>query len=161
MKKIAASVVKMTIVFVAILSLIVAVNAGQVSLQQKTETKTPFMLKPTDFYANITFKVFEGEGCECVLLGGSFINATGRDTDHLTSGVTDDKGVCVLQLQFDKTYRVSVQISDHESVLYDFNVLDDQSFTFNLKKTVTSSNPVPASMHAVLQQLSFVKKVLK
>jgi hypothetical protein len=160
MKKISATVVKIMFVFVATLSLIVAVNAGQVSLTQKTVIKAPVKLNPTDFYANITFSVFEGDGCECVPMSGSFVNATGRDTDHYTSNITNDKGVCVLQLQFDKTYRVSVQISDHESVLYDFNVLDDQSFTFNLKKIVTSPNPALVSTHAMLQRLSFVKKVL-
>lgn len=117
-------------------------------------------LKPTDFYTNITYKVYEGEGCECVPLGGCFVNATRLDTDHTAFNVTDDKGVCMLQLQFDKIYRVSVQISDHESMLYDFNVIDDQTFAFNLKKTVTSLTPVPSALQTMLQRISFLKKVL-
>jgi hypothetical protein len=155
MKKLAASMVKMSIAMVAILSLIVAVNAGQVALQPKKENNAP-----TDFYANITVKVFEGDGCECVPLGGSFVNATGRDTDHNDFNVTNDKGECVLHLQFDKTYRVSVQIGDHESVLYDFNVLDDQTFVFNLKKSSASSSPVPSALQIVLNKVAALKKIL-
>lgn len=155
MKNLTASVVKMSIAVIAILSLIIAVNAGQVALQPNTDKENP-----TDFYANITFKVFEGDGCECVPLGGSFINATGLDTDHNAFNVTNDRGVCVLQLQFDKTYRVSVQISDHETVLYDFNVIDDQTFAFNLKKTVTSPTPVPSALQMILQKVSSLKKIL-
>jgi hypothetical protein len=49
----------------------------------------------------------------------AFINTIGRDTDHLTSRLTNDNGSCVLQLQFDKTYRVSIQTNNHESVLFD------------------------------------------
>jgi len=155
MKNLAASMVKMSIAMVAILSLIVAVNAGQVALQPKKENNAP-----TDFYANITVKVFEGDGCECVPLGGSFVNATGRDTDHNDFNVTNDRGECVLHLQFDKTYRVSVQIGDHESVLYDFNVLDDQTFVFNLMKTSTSSNPVPSALQIVLNKVAALKKII-
>ena len=155
MKNLTASMVKMSIAMVAILSLIVAVNAGQVAPQPKKENSAP-----TDFYANITVKVFEGDGCECVPLGGSFVNATGRDTDHNDFNVTNDKGECVLHLQFDKTYRVSVQIGDHDSVLYDFNVLDDQTFVFNLKKTSASSSPVPAALQIVLNKVAALKKIL-
>jgi hypothetical protein len=155
MKNFVASMVKLSIAVVAILSLIVAVNAGQVALQPKEENNAP-----TDFYANITVKVFDGDGCECVPLGGSFVNATGRDTDHNDFNITDDRGVCVLHLQFDKTYRVSVQIGDHESVLYDFNVLDDQTFVFNLKKTSAASSSVPSAIQIVLNKVAALKKIL-
>jgi hypothetical protein len=160
MKKISSAIIKIAVVILAVFFLIIAANAGNVSNTPNVEKKTESKNVLTEFYANITFSVFEGEGCECVPLRGSFINATGRDTDHSAFGVTNDKGVCVLQLQFDKTYRVSVQISNHESVLYDFNVLDDQSFTFNLKKTQASSTFVPLSMHAILQRVLFIKKIL-
>jgi hypothetical protein len=155
MKNLSSSVVKMSIAVVAILSLIVAVNAGQVALQPKKENNAP-----TDFYANITVKVFEGDGCECVPLGGSFVNATGRDTDHNDFNVTNDRGECVLHLQFDKTYRVNIQIVDHESVLYDFNVLNDQTFVFNLKKTSTSSDPVPSAIQLFLHKVTALHKLL-
>jgi hypothetical protein len=155
MKNLGSSMVKMSIAVVAILSLIVAVNAGQVALQPKKENNAP-----TDFYANITVKVFEGDGCECVPLGGSYVNATGRDTDHMDFNVTNDRGECVLHLQFDKTYRVSVQIGDHESVLYDFNVLNDQTFVFNLKTTKASSNLVPSAVQLVFQKIAALKKIL-
>jgi len=155
MKNLRASMVKLSIATVAILSLIVAVNAGQVALQPKEENNVP-----TDFYANITVKVFDGDGCECVPLGGSFVNATGRDTDHNDFNVTNDRGVCVLHLQYDKTYRVTIQVVDHESVMYDFNVLDDQTFVFSLKKTSTVSSPVPSALQIVLNKLAVLKKIL-
>jgi len=160
MKKISSAMVKMAVVLLAVFSLIIAANAGYVSLKPRMEKHTVLSNAPTDFYANITVRVFEGEGCECVPLRGVFINATGRDTDHLTSGLTDDNGSCVLQLQFDKTYRMSIQNSDHESVLFDFLVLDDQPFTFNLKK-VESSSGFASLAHALFHKLELVKKLIK
>ena len=97
------------------------------------------MKSQTDFYANITFNVYEGEGCSCVPLRGGPLNATVRNTDHFTSGVTDDNGNCVLQLEYDKTYRVSIQAVDYEFVLLDFVVLDNQVFSFHMKVIDTSS----------------------
>jgi hypothetical protein len=155
MKNLRATMVKLSIAMIMILSLIVAVNAGQVAFQPTKENHAP-----TDFYANITVKVFDGDGCECEPLGGTFVNATGRDTDHNDFNVTDDRGACVLHLQFDKTYRVSIQTVDHESVLYDFNVLDDQTFVFNLKKITTASNLVPSTLQLVLNKVEALKKLL-
>ncbi len=159
MKKISSAMLKMAIIIVAIFSLIVAANAGYVPLTQHIEKKKTVLNAPTDFYANITIHVYEGEGCECVPLRGVPINATGRDTDHLTSGITDDNGSCILQLQFDKTYRVSIQDSGHESALFDFLVLDDQPFFFNLKKIEGSSGMISLT-HALLQKMELVKKLI-
>ncbi|MCJ7698366.1 MAG: hypothetical protein MUO73_08580 [Thermoplasmata archaeon] len=133
MKKISSAMVKMVVVLLAVFSLIIAANAGYVSSNLKSLKTTQMMNTQTDFYANITFNVYEGEGCGCVPLRGVPLNATGRDTDHFTSGVTDDNGTCVLQLEYDKTYRVSIQAVDHESVLFDFVVLDNQAFSFHMK----------------------------
>jgi hypothetical protein len=45
-------------------------------------------------------------------------------------------------------------------VLYDFNVLDDQTFVFNLKKTSTSSSPIPSALQIVLNKVAALKKIL-
>lgn len=147
---------KMAVVTLAVFSLIIAANAGFNSMGQKT---TKIMSAQTDFYANITINVFEGEGCGCVPLRGIPINATGRDTDHFTSGLTNDNGTCVLQLEYDKTYRVSIQAVDHESVLFDFLVLDNQAFSFHMKVLDTSSFRL-SFFQMILQKILFAKKLI-
>ena len=159
MKKISSAMVKMVVVLLAVFSLIVAANAGYVSSNLKSQKTTQVMNTKTDFYANITFNVYEGEGCGCVPLRGVPLNATGRDTDHFTSGVTDDNGTCVLQLEYDKTYRVSIQAVDHESVLFDFVVLDNQAFSFHMKVIDTSSYHF-SFIHMMLQKIVLAKKLL-
>jgi hypothetical protein len=133
MKKISAAMMKIAVVVVAVFSLIIAANAGYVSSQAHTITTTSIQNASTDFYANITVQLYEGTGCDCYPIRDEPINATGRDTDHFTSGVTDDRGQCILQLEFDKTYRISIQDANHESVMMDFVVIDNQAFTFHMK----------------------------
>jgi len=150
--------VKMAVVLLAVFSLIVAANAGYVSSNLKSQKTTQMMNTQTDFYANITFNVYEGEGCGCIPLRGVPINATSRDIEHHnTSGVTDDNGTCVLQLEYDKTYRVSIQAVDHESVLFDFVVLDNQAFSFHMKVIDTSSYHF-SFIHMMLQKIVLAKK---
>jgi len=157
MKKILSAIVKMAVVLVAVFSLIIAANAGNVSNSVQNNKTTPIRTTLFDFYANITFNVYEGEGCGCVPLRGVPINATGRDTDHSTSGLTDDNGQCVLQLEYDKTYRVSMVEENHESVLFDFVVIDNQEFWFHMKVIETSIH-VPSFLQMMLQKI-FVKKL--
>jgi hypothetical protein len=160
MKKTSSALFKTGVVLLAVCSLIIAANAGYVSLPTHAEKKTIVKNAPTDFYANITIHVYEGEGCECVPLIGVPINATGRDTDHITSNVTDENGSCILYVQFDKTYRVGIQFPGYESVLFDFLVLDNQPFAFNLKKTQSSSDFM-AFAHTLLQKIQLAKKLIK
>ena len=150
---------KMAVVLLAVFSLIIAANAGYVSSNLKSQRTTQMMNTQTDFYANITFNVYEGEGCGCVPLRGVPLNATGRDTDHFTSGVTDDNGTCILQLEYDKTYRVSIQALDHESVLFDFVVIDNQAFSFHMKVIEESSYHF-SFLQMMLQKIHFAKKLI-
>jgi len=151
---------KMAVVLLAVFSLIIAANAGYVSSNLKSQRTTQMMNTQTDFYANITFNVYEGEGCGCVPLRGVPLNATGRDTDHFTSGVTDDNGTCILQLEYDKTYRVSIQALDHESVLFDFVVIDNQAFSFHMKVIEESSYHF-SFLQMMLQKIHFAKKLIQ
>lgn len=153
--------VKMVVVFVAVFSVIVAANAGYVSnIKNDSKINTPMQTSQTDFYANITFYVYDGVGCGCVPIRELLLNATGRDTDHSTSGVTDNNGKCVLQLQYDKTYRISIQKKDYESVLFDFGVIDDQVFSFHMKELETSSHQL-SFLQMMLQKIISAKKLIR
>lgn len=151
--------VKMAVVVVAVCSLIIAANAGYVTNNVSDEKTPPIIMTQTDYYANITFYVFEGEGCGCVPLRAVPLNVTGRDTDHSTSGITDDNGKCILQLEYDKTYRVSIQQKDFESVLFDFVVIDDQVFSFHMKEREISSSPL-TFVQMMLQRISLAKEFI-
>jgi hypothetical protein len=159
MKKITSAMVKMAVVLLAVFSLIIAANAGYVSSNLKSQKTTQIMNTQATFYANITFNLYEGDGCGCIALPNVRINASSRGNEHHNiSDVTDDNGNCVLQLMY-TTYRVSIKDKDHESVLFDFEVIDDQTFSFHLKQIKDSSYRF-SFIQMMLQKLVLAKQFL-
>ena len=161
MKKILSAIVKIMVVVLVVFSLIIATNAGYAETNQKSQKTVQISNIQTIFYANITFNVYEGEACDvgCIPLRGVTINATSRDIEHhITSAVTDDNGKCVLQLLY-TTYRISFQEKDHEAVLFDFEVIGDQTFSFQTKKIETSLNYLSFAQ-MMLQKIILTKKLI-
>ncbi|MBU1940915.1 MAG: hypothetical protein KKC68_04005, partial [Candidatus Thermoplasmatota archaeon] len=107
-------------------------------------------------FAQITIFLSEGEGCGCTPIRYAPITAYGLTTDHNTSGITDEEGICVLELEFDQTYRVLIDIEGYHRVLFDFEVIDDQSFTFHMK--VAKGTPVFFNgLSQILQRIENIK----
>jgi hypothetical protein len=156
MKKLSSAIVKMVVVLVAVFSVMIAANAAYVSHAYRSEQTAQKSSASTEFYAAITIHLYQGEGCGCVPLREVFINATGRDTDHSASNVTDQNGMCILFLEYDKTYRLRIEQKDYESVLFDFVVLDDQTFSFHVKEVETSAKGF-SLLQMVLQKILLQK----
>lgn len=80
------------------------------------------------------------------------------DTDHNDSGFTDDNGLCILELEYDATYRVTLEIEAFQMVLFDFVVIDDQTFTFHMQKEDTST-PNLSLLQTFVQKISRLKNL--
>jgi hypothetical protein len=91
------------------------------------------------FFAEITFNLYEGTGCGCVPVRNASITAWGLDVDHNASGITDDNGKCILQLEINYNYRVTIEAEGFQTVMFDFLILDDQTFVFHLGEKGGSS----------------------
>jgi hypothetical protein len=91
------------------------------------------------FFAEITFNLYEGTGCGCVPVRNASITAWGLDVDHNASGITDDDGKCILQLEINYNYRVTIEAEGLQTVMFDFLILDDQTFVFHLGEAGGSS----------------------
>lgn len=98
----------------------------------------------TQFLAEITFILYVGDGCGCHPIEGASITALGLDIDHNDSGVTDEFGVCILQLEIKYNYKVQIEADGFQNIVFDFLVVDDQTFTFHLaEKEVNYSHGNP------------------
>ena len=160
MKKIRSAVLKTAIMLFAILSLVIAANAGYSTIQrEKQEIKISGNGALSEFYAEISFYTYEGEGCGCQPVRNAPIFAQGLDTDHSASNTTDDDGLCVLELEYDATYRVTIEVDAFQMILFDFVVIDDQTFTFHLQEEEESSTPNVLLLHNLLQKLSHMKNL--
>lgn len=143
----------MAVVFVAAFSLVIGTHAGVTSTNQKT---TKSMSASVEFYGNIIFNVFEDDGCRCAPFQGVQMNTIRRDTDHSISGITNE-GTCIPALEDDKTYRRSIQEQRYESVLFDFVVIDDQTFS-NHMKAIQASISYFSFIHLMSQKLFQIKQ---
>ena len=92
------------------------------------------------FDAEITFTIVVDDGCGCNPIEGVLIKAYGGS--GYTEGVTDENGTLILQLEINAEYRVEITAEDYRSILFDFNVIDDQYFVFQMVKKGTSSQTV-------------------
>ena len=101
------------------------------------------------FDAEITFTILTGEGCACDPIDGVTVIASGGEgTDQ---GVTDENGTCVLTLVILGEYEVFILKDGYLDINFEFNVVDDQWFTYHLLKKDVSS---PQTM-SLFQQIIF------
>jgi len=144
MRKNRSIVFNTTVVLLIMVFLIVAANTGYSAIQQeKMDIKTSGTPHQTTFYAEISFYTYKGEGCSCQPLRNAPISAQGLDTDHNDSGFTDTNGLCILELEFDATYQVTIEIESYQKVIFDFYVIDDQTFSFHMQEEDVSVQNVP------------------
>jgi hypothetical protein len=158
MKKIPSVVIITALMLLTIFSLIIVANASTNLFEYTRGKNINNGGNPIEFYAKISFTVFEGEGCACEPIPLTSISAYGRDTDHFDTNITDIYGFCVLELEYDATYRVTVEIEEFQKVIYDFKVLDDQPFSIHLQEIEESSNTNRFFTYNVIQHLIKLKK---
>jgi len=158
MKRIKSAVMA-SLIIVAAFSLIVAANAVNIEMQQNILSKTKNNnSNQLTSYAQISFYVYEGGGCGCVPIINVSIYAYGLDTDHNDSGFTDEYGLCILELEYDHTYRVLIEDEEFQNILFDFYVLDDQTFAFHLDEDSPTQNfPV---LYNLLQRVEMAIKLI-
>jgi len=162
MKRIKSATVAFVIIL-ATFSFIVAANAINIGTQQETTVQN----KEKDngnhplFFAEITFNIFEGTGCGCVPIPGASIASYGLDTDHNNSCITDDNGVCILEFEYDRTYRVTIEAEEFQMVLFDFLVIDNQIFTFHMQEKEDSSSHNFPVLYNLLQRIESAVNLFK
>jgi len=144
MKKMKVSVLMTVLVVLATFAFAVTVDAVNMRTQQANQISgqkhvindyNPQSL----FFAEITFNLYEGTGCGCVPVRNASITAWGLDVDHNTSGFTDNDGKCILQMEINYNYRVTIEAEGFQTVMYDFLVIDNQPFVFHLGEKDGSS----------------------
>jgi len=137
MKKMKASVLMAVLVVLATFALAITVGAVNLKIQQANqisgEKQIINVYRPQPlFLAEITFNLYEGSGCGCVPVRNASITAWGLDVEGNTSGFTDDQGKCILQLEINYNYRVTIEAEGFQMVMFDFLILDDQQFVFHM-----------------------------
>ena len=132
------------IILMAILILVstfaIGIAAEAVLMKYQDNNFNSRISQPSLFDAEITFTIVVDDGCGCNPIEGALIKAYGGS--GYDEGVTDENGTLILQLEINSEYRVEITAEGFRSILFDFNIIDDQYFVFQMVKKGTSSQTV-------------------
>ncbi|KYK34638.1 MAG: hypothetical protein AYK22_04955 [Thermoplasmatales archaeon SG8-52-3] len=95
------------------------------------------------FFTEITFTIMINDGCGCNPIEGVSVSAFGGAGND--QNVTDINGKCILLLEINSEYTVSITHDEYIPVLFDFVVIDEQFFVFQMTlkdESVHSLTPV-------------------
>jgi hypothetical protein len=114
------------------------------------------------FFAVIEFYLYVGDGCGCDPIVNVPIFAYGLDTDHNDTNVTNVDGFCILELEINSNYRVIIEDENEEYqiIMFDFLIVDDQTFTFHLQELDDSISQNLPLLHNILQRFEVSLKSL-
>lgn len=119
----------------------IGINAEDIFVNNKQEKIQNELNQNAFFEAEITFYVLTGEGCGCTPIPGALISAYSGEGN--TSGVTDEDGLCILTMVILGEYEIFIEVDGYHMINFEFNVLDDQTFTFHMfEKKGSSQNEV-------------------
>ena len=139
---------KLLIILIASIFVIASLAIGTAAGIAKSNTQTNEMpnqqinenFAPASmFTAIINFQLYVRDGCGCSPVTGAAISAWGLDIEDNDSAITDDIGVCNLELEINYNYKVTIEAEGFHTIEFDFLVVDDQDFTFYLDEVDESS----------------------
>jgi hypothetical protein len=125
----------------------IGINAKDIFLNNKQEKMQDEISQQALFDAEITFNVLTGEGCACTPIPGAKISAYSGEGN--TSNVTDEDGLCILTLVILGEYNIIIEADGYQMIDFEFNVLDDQTFTFHMFEKRESSQSIVSSQYGL------------
>ena len=133
------------IIFVVILMVLstftIGIAAEAVFMKNQQKNINNSISQPSLFDAEITFTIVIDDGCGCNPIEGVHIQAYGGSGSD--EGVTDENGTLILYLEINAEYRVDITSEEYRPIRFDFNIIDDQYFVFQMKERGTSSYSIP------------------
>ena len=155
-----SKIIRASITILLVVSLFTTMAIGGFDEEIAQKNKHP--ANQSLFFAQIEFTLFVGDGCACDPIEDVQIVAFGLDTGHNDSNITNDDGFCVLELEIDSNYRVIIEDENEEYqiIMFDFLIVDDQTFTFHLQELDDSISQNFPMLHNLLQRIEVSLKSL-
>ena len=125
--------------------------AQSILIQPKHKDITNKIIQNTNYDAMITFYVYDGEGCACEPLVGAYINATSSEGPEYN--ITDEDGKCVLPMVIYIEYRVTIEAESYHKIMFDFDVVYDQTFKFHAGEVIVESAQNILQVHQIILAL--------
>ncbi len=126
------------VVILMILSTVAIGIAAESVITKNQEKNINNQVNQRSFFdAEIKFTVVVDDGCGCNPIEGAIIKAYGGS--GYNEGVTDKNGTVIFYLEINAEYRVEIESENYLKILFDFDIIDDQYFVFQMIKKEKSS----------------------
>ena len=144
-----------TTFFVAVLMIlttyVIGVAADSVFINNQQNIRND-NVEDMPFFVEITFTILINDGCGCNPIEGVTVSAYGGAGND--ENVTNIDGVCVLLLEVNSEYTVSITQESYIPVLFDFVVLDEQFFNFQMTLKDDSTNSINSFISHITEILN-------
>jgi hypothetical protein len=150
MKRVKTSIFLVIMMVLAIF--VLGVAAESVFLKNHQKKLNIDMGKQSFFNATIKFTVLINDGCGCNPIEGARVYAAGGAGND--EGFTDIDGNCILELKINSEYTVLITHEHYIPVLFDFVIIDDQFFVFQMSLIDDSTNLIMPVTHTTLNSLN-------
>ena len=139
-----------TTILVAILMIlttfVLGVAAESVFMKNQQRNQSDIIEDMPLFFIEISFTILINDGCGCNPIEGVTVSAFGGAGND--ENVTDIDGKCVLLLEINSEYTVSITEENYIPVLFDFVIIDEQFFVFQMTlKDESTSSIMPVLNH--------------
>ena len=150
MKKIKTSILVVIIMILSTLTIGVAAESAFIKNQIKTSNSS--VSDQPIFFVDISFRIVINDGCGCNPIEGVTVGAFGGAGNDVN--VTDIDGNCVLSLEIDSIYTVEITAEGYVPIIFEFVVIDEQYFVFEMSVIDDSVNSMIPVFHNMIRVLS-------
>jgi len=145
-----------TTILIAILMIfttfVIGVAAESVLINNLPKISNNKVSDESIFFTEITFKIVINDGCGCNPIEGVTVSAFGGAGNDMN--VTDIDGTCVLVLEIDSIYTVEITAEGYVPVIFEFIVVDEQYFVFQMSLVDDSVNSMIPAFQNIIRILS-------
>ncbi len=139
-------------IFLILTTSLIGVAAESVFMNNQQKNQSGIIEDTPLFFTDITFTIMINDGCGCNPIESVTVSAFGGAGND--ENVTDIDGKCVLLLEIDSQYTVSITHESYIPVLYDFVVIDEQFFVFQMTLIDESTSSAISAFQHVLNRLN-------
>ncbi len=128
MKKLKTSI--LVVILMILSTFVIGVAAESAFIKNQLKTSKNSVSDEPIFFTEITFNIVINDGCGCNPIEGVTVSAFGGAGND--ENVTDIDGKCVLLLEINSIYTVQITEENYIPVIFEFIVIDEQYFVFQM-----------------------------
>jgi hypothetical protein len=150
MKKVKTTI--LVVILMVLSTYVIGVAAESVLIKNQVEKTNENINDNPFFFTEITFTIVINDGCGCNPIEGVTISAYGGA--GFDENVTNIDGMCILVLEIDSVYTVTITSEDYIPIIFEFVVIGEQYFVFQMSLKDESVSSIMPAFHQIMNLLN-------